>query len=130
MMSGLPSKLRRRLLPAYLFLVMYSAAGLAIVGVSAPGWDLRLVDLRLSETDLRPRVPPQLSLLGHWRMCCGCYAWVVPLSKALRAFWWGLLFFSASWVLLGQHAVGANVEKRGFSNRLHAMSLRLAGCPG
>ena len=65
-MSMLPSDLRRRLLPAYLFLIMYFAAGLAIVGVPAPGWDLRLVDLRLPEANLRPRVLPQPGLLGHW----------------------------------------------------------------
>ena len=110
-MFVLPSNLRRRLLPAYLFLVMYSAARLAIVGVPALGWDLRLVDLRLPEADLRPRVLPQPGLLGHWRKRRGYYAWVVPLSKAPRVFWWGLLFFLASWVLLGQHVVGANVGK-------------------
>ena len=65
MVSVLPSVLRRRLLPAYLFLVVYSAAGLAIVGVPTLGWDLRLVDLRLPETELRPRVLPQPGLLGH-----------------------------------------------------------------
>ena len=58
MMSVLPSDLRRRLLPTYLILVVYSAAGLAIVGVPAPGWDLRLVDLWLPEAELRPRVLP------------------------------------------------------------------------
>ena len=67
MMFGLPSNLWRRLLPAYLFLLMYSTAELAIVGVSAPGWDLRLVDLRLPEAKLRPWVLPQLGPLGHWR---------------------------------------------------------------
>ena len=91
----LPSDLRRRLLPAYLFLIVYFAAGLAIVGVPASGWDLRLVDLRLLEADLRLRVLPQPGLLGHWRKCYGYYAWVVPLSKAPQMFWWGLLFFSA-----------------------------------
>jgi hypothetical protein len=97
----LPSDLRRRLLPAYLFLIVYFAAGLAIVGVPASGWDLRLVDLQLSEADLPPRVLPQPGLLGRWRKCRGYYAWVVPLSKAPWVFWWGLLFFSALWVLLG-----------------------------
>ena len=42
-----------------------SIAGLAIVGVLAPGWDLRLVDLRLPEANLRPRVLLQPGLLGH-----------------------------------------------------------------
>ena len=46
---------------------MYSVAGLAIVGVPASGWDLRLVDLRLPKADLRLRVLPQPGLLGHWR---------------------------------------------------------------
>ena len=50
---------------SYLFLVVYSAAGLAIVGVPALGWDLRLVDLRLPEAELRPWVLPQPGLLGH-----------------------------------------------------------------
>ena len=53
------------MLPAYLFLVVYSVAGLAIVGVPASGCDLRLVDLRLLEADLRLRVLPQPGLLGH-----------------------------------------------------------------
>ena len=110
-MSVLPSDLRRRLLLAYLFLVVYSAARLAIVGVPALGWDLRLVDLRMPEADLRPCVLPQPGLLGRWRKCYGYYAWVVPLLKAPWVFWWGLLFFSTSWALLGQHAVGANVGK-------------------
>jgi len=65
MMSVLPSDLRQRLLPAYLFLVVYSVARLAIVGVPALGWDLRLVDLRLLEADLQSQVLPQPSLLGH-----------------------------------------------------------------
>jgi hypothetical protein len=52
MKSGLPSDLRRRLLSAYLFLVVYAAAGLAIVEVAAPGWDLGLADLWLPEADL------------------------------------------------------------------------------
>ena len=65
MMSVLPSDLRQRLLPTYLFLVVYSAAGLAIVGVPALGWDLRLVDLRLPEAKLRPWVLPQPGPLGH-----------------------------------------------------------------
>jgi len=65
MMSVLPSDLRRRLLLAYLFLVVYSAAGLAIVGVPAPGWYLRLVDLRLPEANVRPRALPPPVLLGH-----------------------------------------------------------------
>jgi hypothetical protein len=54
MMFGLPFDLRQRLLLAYLFLVVYSAAELIIVLVSAAGWDLRLADLRLLEADLRP----------------------------------------------------------------------------
>ena len=65
MMFVLPSDLQRRLLPAYLFLVMYSTAGLAIVGVPAPAWDLRLVDLRLPEANVRPRALPPPVLLGH-----------------------------------------------------------------
>ena len=89
------------MLPAYLFLVVYSVAGLAIVGVPARGWDLRFVDLWLPEAGLLPWVLPQPSLLGHCRKRCGYYAWVIPLLKAPRVFWWGLLFFSASWVLLG-----------------------------
>jgi hypothetical protein len=36
------------------------------------------------------------------------------MLKAPRMFWWGLLFFLASWVLLGQHVVGANVGKSDF----------------
>jgi len=51
--------------PAYLFPVVYSAAGIAIVGVPALGWDLSFVDLRLPEADLRPQVLPQPGLLGH-----------------------------------------------------------------
>ena len=74
MMSVLPSDWRQRLPPAYLFLVVYSAAGLAIVGVPTLGWDLRLVDLRLPEAELRPWVLPQPGLLGHWRKCCEYYA--------------------------------------------------------
>ena len=73
-MYVLPSDLRRRLLPAYLFLVVYSAVGLAIVGVPALGWDLRFVDLRLPEAELRPRVLPQPGPLGHWRKCYEYYA--------------------------------------------------------
>ena len=52
MMSVLPSDLWRRLLLAYLFLVVCSVAGLAIIRVPALGWDLRLVDLWLSEAEL------------------------------------------------------------------------------
>ena len=66
---------------------MYSAAGLAIVGVLTLGWDLRLIDLRLPEAELRPWVLPQPGLLGHWRKHYGYYAWVIPLSKVPRGFW-------------------------------------------
>jgi hypothetical protein len=85
-MSGLLSDLRQRLLPAYLFLVVYSTAGLAIVGVPAPGWGLKLADLRLPEADLRSQVLPRLGLPGRWHKRCGYYAWVIPLLKAPQVF--------------------------------------------
>ena len=52
MMSGLPSGWQRRLQPAYLFLVVYFATGLAIIGAPALGWDLGLADLRPPKADL------------------------------------------------------------------------------
>ena len=64
MMSRLPSGWQRRLRPVYLFLVVYSATGFAIVGAPAMGWDLGLADLRSTEADLRPWALLQLGLLG------------------------------------------------------------------
>jgi hypothetical protein len=64
MKSGLPFGWRRRLQLAYLFLVVYSTTGLAIVGALAPEWDLGLADLRPLEADLRQRALLQLGLLG------------------------------------------------------------------
>ena len=45
MMSGLRSGWQRMLQPAYLFLTVYFATGLAVVGAPAPGWGLELADL-------------------------------------------------------------------------------------
>jgi hypothetical protein len=46
MMPRLLYGLQRRLRPAYLFLVVSSAAGLAIAGALDLGWGLELADLR------------------------------------------------------------------------------------
>ena len=64
MMSRLPFGLQRRLQPAYLLLVVYSATGLLIVGAPTPGWDLGLADLWLPEADFLPWALLQLGLLG------------------------------------------------------------------
>ena len=65
MMSGLPFGWQRRLQPTYLFLVVYYATMLAIVGEPTLGWDQGLVNLRPPEADLRLRALLHLGLLGH-----------------------------------------------------------------
>ena len=52
-MLGLPSGLRRMLLPAYLFLAACSPTGLAVAEALALGWDLGLATLQLLEAGLR-----------------------------------------------------------------------------
>jgi hypothetical protein len=112
MMSGLPSGLQRRLLPTYLFPVVCFATELVVVGAPAWGWGLGLADRRLLEADLRPGAILQLGLLERWHKRCRRYASVVPSLRASWESWWRLLFFLPSWVLLGQHTVGANFGKQ------------------
>ena len=63
-MLGLPSGLRRMLLPAYLFLAACSPTGLAVTEALALGWDLGLATFRLLEAGLRQQALLQLGLLG------------------------------------------------------------------
>jgi hypothetical protein len=64
-MLGLPSSLRKMLLPAYLFLVACTAIELAVAEALTLGWDLGLVALRLSKVGLRQEPLLQLDLLGR-----------------------------------------------------------------
>ena len=61
----LPSGLRRRLWPTYLFLVAYSATGLGVVEALAPGLALALAALRSPRAD--PPLHPLLSLNLPWQ---------------------------------------------------------------
>ena len=65
MMFGLPSGLRQRLPPTFLFPIVCSIVELVVVGAPARGWGLRLADLCLPGVDLRPWAPLELGLLGH-----------------------------------------------------------------
>jgi hypothetical protein len=58
-MPGLPSDLRQRLLPTYIFLVAHSATRFANAGALAPEWDLELATL------LPPLTGPLVKALLH-----------------------------------------------------------------
>ena len=114
--------------PAYLFLVVYSAAGLAIVGVPALGWDLRLVDLRMPEADLRPCVLPQLGLLGSGvsivGICLG-HPIVEGSADVLVGATLFLRIVGFAWPTRG----GRQCWKVALSSRRYGVSLRPVGCP-
>jgi hypothetical protein len=61
-MLGLPSGLRRMLLPTYLFLAACSIAALVAAEALAPGWDLGLAALRLPKAGLQQQALLQLGL--------------------------------------------------------------------